>query len=163
MRRTTAEELLAEARRGLRRLRPVEALAAQRAGALLVDVRSADERLAEGVIPGSLHLPHSVLPWRVDPASAFRNPAVGGVDASVVLVCADGWSSRLAAATVSRIGFARVADVEGGFRAWAAAGLPVRLRPAPRRARLLGMEPPEPDDEEENAAEGTARAAPSAG
>jgi rhodanese-related sulfurtransferase len=144
MPRITADELLAEARRGLRRLEPAAALVAQRSGALLVDVRSEDERRREGVIPGSLHLPHSVLPWRVDPGSAYRNPAVGGLDAELVLLCTDGWSSSLAAATVGRLGFARAADVVGGFRAWAAAGLPVRRQPAPRRSPLLGMEPPEP-------------------
>jgi rhodanese-related sulfurtransferase len=144
-RRTTVDDLLAEARRGVRRLEPVEALAAQQAGALLVDLRSADERRREGVVPGSLHLPRSVLEWRVDPDSTWRNPAVGGLDARLVLLCADGWSSSLAVASLRGLGFAQATDVVGGYRAWAAAGLPIRARPLRRRRRsLLGMEPPEP-------------------
>jgi hypothetical protein len=62
-----------------------------------------------------------------------------------VLVCADGWSSSLAGASLRRLGIARATDVVGGFRAWAAAGLSVRARPLRRRrSALLGMEPHEP-------------------
>jgi rhodanese-related sulfurtransferase len=129
-RRTTVDDLLAEARRGVRRLEPAEALAEQRSRSLLVDLRSADERRREGVVPGSLHLPRSVLEWRVDPGS-WRNPAVGDLDTRLVLVCADGWSSSLAVASLRRLGFAGATDVVGGFRAWAAAGLPVRAAAAP--------------------------------
>jgi rhodanese-related sulfurtransferase len=86
-----------------------------------------------------------VLEWRVDPHSTWRNPAVGGLETRLVLMCADGWSSSLAVASLRRLGFAGATDVVGGFRAWAAAGLPVRARPLRRRrSAMLGMEPPEP-------------------
>ena len=66
MARTTIDELLARARAGLERLEPEGALEAQRNGALLVDVRSDGERASHGVIPGSLHVPRTVLEWRVE-------------------------------------------------------------------------------------------------
>jgi rhodanese-related sulfurtransferase len=94
-------------------------------GALLVDLRSDDERSRHGVIPGSLHVPRSVLEWRADPDSPWRNPLLAELDRPLVLVCAHGFSSSLAAATMRDLGFTRVTDLEGGFEAWRDAGLPV--------------------------------------
>ena len=65
----TADELLAEARRGLVRLEPEEAAAAMSAGAVLVDIRSELQRDRDGVVPGSVFFPRNVLEWRCDPAS----------------------------------------------------------------------------------------------
>ena len=123
--RKTVDELLAAARSRLERLEPAAALAAQRDGALLVDLRSHDERARHGVIPGTLHIPRSVLEWRLDPVSPYRNEAACDLERLVVLVCADGFSSSLAAATLQELGFARATDMIGGFTAWMAAGLPV--------------------------------------
>ena len=129
--RTTIDDLLREARSRLVRLDPAAAREAQREGALLIDTRSHDERSGTGVIPGSLHVPRSVLEWRLDPAAdpAFHNPHVDGLDQRIVLVCAHGYSSSLAASTLQMLGFSRATDLDGGFGAWQAAGLPVR--PAP--------------------------------
>ena len=126
MTRTTIDELLAAARARLARLAPEDALAAQRDGALVVDTRSGDERRAGGVIPGSLHIPLSVLEWRLDPDAdpAFHNPHIAGLEQHIVLVCAHGCSSSLAAARLQELGFARATDLDGGFEAWRAAGLP---------------------------------------
>ncbi len=134
MPRRTIDELLADARSRIRRLGPEEALAAAEAGALLVDTRSREARERDGVIPGSLHLPRTVLEWRVDPDSPWRNEHVGGLDRQLVVVCEEGFSSSLAAAVLVELGFERAGDLVGGFEAWKAAGLPVA--PAP----------PEPDD-----------------
>jgi rhodanese-related sulfurtransferase len=112
----TVDELLARARAGLNRLAPVEAAEAQARGALLVDTRSDDDRRREGVIAGALHVPLSVLPWRTE--------RLGPLDGELVVVCNDGYSSSLAAATLQELGFARATDLDGGFRAWRAAGLP---------------------------------------
>ena len=120
MRRTTIDDLLRDARSRLERLEPEEALAAQRDGALLIDTRSHDERARNGVIPGSLHVPRSVLEWRLDPDAdpAHRNPHVAGLEERLVLVCAHGYSTSLAAATLQDLGFARATDLVGGFTAW---------------------------------------------
>lgn len=127
MGRKTIADLLSDARARLDRLEPEEALAAQRSGALLIDTRSQDERVRYGVIPGSLHIPRSVLEWRLDPDadSEYRNPNVGGLDEWVVLVCAHGYSTSLAAATLQDLGFTRATDVVGGFTAWKERDLPV--------------------------------------
>ena len=129
--RTSVDELLAEARRRIVRREPIAALAAQRDGALIVDIRSDAPRARDGIVPGSLHLPRTVLEWRVDPESPWRNPHVGSLDREVLLLCDHGYSSSLAAATLVDLGFERAGDVIGGFEAWAAAGLPVAAAPPP--------------------------------
>jgi rhodanese-related sulfurtransferase len=141
--RRTIDQLLDDVAERILRLEPGEAFAAASAGALLVDIRSPDARERNGVIPGALHLPRTVLEWRVDPDSAWRNPAVGGVAHQLVLVCDQGYSSVLAAASLVELGFARAGDVIGGFDAWAAAGLPVAPSPAPPPGLLPGMGPPD--------------------
>jgi rhodanese-related sulfurtransferase len=123
--RKTAAELLAEARAGLRRLGPHEVQAAAHAGALVVDTREADVRYVEGAIPGSIHVPLSVLEWRADPASETHDPRFDRLDRFVVVVCSDGYSSSLAAARLQQLGYANATDLDGGFRAWKAAGLPM--------------------------------------
>jgi rhodanese-related sulfurtransferase len=119
----TVEELLAEARAGLRRLGPGEAAAARDRGAVLVDIRPAASRAAEGEVPGALVVERNVLEWRFAPDSEWRLPQAGP-DARVVLFCNEGYASSFAADTLRRLGVRRATDVDGGFRAWAAAGLP---------------------------------------
>ena len=143
MARRTLDELLAEARARIERVTPAEAWAAARDGALIVDIRSDTAREA-GVVPGSLHLPRTVLEWRVDPDSPWRNEHVGGLDRRVLVLCDHGHSSSLAAATLVDLGFERAGDVVGGFEAWAAAGLPVARPRAPPANALPGSGPPEP-------------------
>ena len=144
MARKTIDDLLVEARSRLARLEPEEALDAQRRGALIVDTRSGDERRRDGVIPGSIHVPRSVLEWRLDPDNdpAYRNPHAGGLDTWLVLVCAHGYSTSLAAATLQDLGFARATDVVGGFMAWREHGLPVRPEPDTLPDAIPGMGPP---------------------
>lgn len=118
--------MLAAARARIERVPPEAAWAAASAGdALIVDLRSSDERRRRGIVPGSLHIPRSVLEWRVDPEGRWRNPHVGGLDRRILLLCAEGFSSSLAAASLVDIGFERAGDVVGGFAAWRHAGLPV--------------------------------------
>jgi rhodanese-related sulfurtransferase len=117
------DDLLADARARLARLTPREALAAQAAGALLVDTRAEHDRVHEGLIPGALVIERNVLEWRLDPSSATSLP-VASYDAHVVIVCNDGYSSSLAAVTLQDLGIERAADMIGGFRAWKIAGLP---------------------------------------
>jgi MFS family permease len=123
--RRTAAELLADAQRRIApRLEPEEALSAMRDGAVLVDLRSGDERSREGIVPGSIHIPRSVLEWRLDPDSGYSNPYVR-FEQRVIVFCAHGFSSSFAAATLRELGFRTSTDVVGGFAGWKAAGLPV--------------------------------------
>lgn len=106
-------------------------------GAVVIDTRCGDARRRTGTIPGAIHIPLSVLYWRLDPASGHQDPAVAGRDRRIVLYCADGFSSSLAAVTLQDLGFAGATDLIGGFNAWAAAGMPVEAVPdrsAERRA-----------------------------
>jgi len=123
--RQTIDQLIVRARARLRRLEPTAALEAQPEGAILVDLRCADDRRASGVVPGSVHVPLSVLYWRLDPTSGYDDLRLSDPTGRVVLLCADGYSSSLAAATLQDLGFAHATDVIGGFTAWAALGLPV--------------------------------------
>jgi MFS family permease len=125
-RRRTIADRLRRVQRRIRRFEPVEARQAVAGGALLVDLRSHDERRRTGVIPGSVHIPRSVLEWRLDPDSPHRNAALADLERELILVCADGFSSSLAVVSLRELGFLRVGDLVGGFSAWAAAGLPVR-------------------------------------
>jgi rhodanese-related sulfurtransferase len=127
--RRSVNDLLVAARERIERLDPEAARAALGGGAILVDTRCADQRRETGVIPGSIHVPLSVLYWRLDPASGFEDPRLADPDRQVILICAHGYSSSLAAATLQDLGFAKATDVAGGFEAWQAAGLPIEAAP----------------------------------
>ena len=129
------EQRLAVARTRITRYTPAEAAAAD---ALLVDLRSHDERYRNGVIPGSIHVPRSVLEWRCDPTSGVANPVVAESERPLILVCAEGYSSSLAAAALLDLGVRGVGDLEGGYDGWAAAGLPTIEAP-PAETGLPGM------------------------
>jgi rhodanese-related sulfurtransferase len=124
----TIDDELAKARRGLERVSPAEAAAAVETGALLVDIRPVAQRSADGEIPGALVIERNVLEWRLDPASPHRVPEVGGPDQVVIVVCDAGYASSLAAASLQAVGLPRATDLDGGFQAWRAAGLPVITR-----------------------------------
>ena len=123
--RRTVDELLRDARARLDRLGPRQALAATRRGGLIVDIRSEAQRVEQGLVPGSWFVPRNVLEWRADPACAHHDPHLVTVAGPLVLMCAQGFQSSLAAATLQEMGIHRATDVIGGFEAWEAAGLPV--------------------------------------
>jgi rhodanese-related sulfurtransferase len=120
----TIDDVLARARARLARLSPAQARAAADGGGVLVDIRPAQQRAAEGEIPGAMIVERNVLEWRFDPASEARLP-VAGYDLQVIVVCSEGYTSSLAAAALQDLGVHLATDLAGGFRAWQAAGLPV--------------------------------------
>ena len=124
------DDLLDAARTGPPRLSPVQALAAVERGALLVDTRTEAQRRVQGELPGAVVVDRTVLEWRLDPRSPWRLPEATGRDLQVVVVCRQGYSSSLAAASLRAIGLHRATDLEGGVEAWLAAGLPVTDGPA---------------------------------
>ncbi|MDA0567785.1 rhodanese-like domain-containing protein [Streptomonospora sp. S1-112] len=119
--------LLERRRARLVRLTPREAARARaERGALLVDIRPEADRAAEGAIPGAVVVERNVLEWRLDPTSPDRLPGAAGAAATpVVLFCNEGYASSLAAADLLDLGRPGATDMVGGFRAWAAEGLPV--------------------------------------
>jgi rhodanese-related sulfurtransferase len=130
--RHSIDEILAAARARLTRLGPVLACQAVADAALLVDIRPHAQRLIEGEIPGAMIIERNVLEWRFDPASAARLP-VASYDLHVIVFCSEGYTSSLAAASLQDLGVWRATDLDGGFLAWQAAGLPVTSA-ASRRA-----------------------------
>jgi rhodanese-related sulfurtransferase len=126
----TIDQVLMRARRGLNRLGPAQAMAAIADGALLVDIRPAAQRAREGEVPGAMIVERNVLEWRFDPASSARLP-VAGYDLAVIVMCSEGYTSSLAAAALRELGVHRATDLDGGYVAWAAAGLPVQVSAQP--------------------------------
>ena len=122
----TLDELLREAAGRIERLSPVDALEAAQAGALLVDIRSELARERDGVVPGAIHVPRTVLEWRFEPEGSWRNPQVSDLERQVIVLCEHGYSSLLAAVMLARLGYIRACDVVGGFEAWRKAELPTR-------------------------------------
>jgi rhodanese-related sulfurtransferase len=118
-------DVLAAAQARLRRLTPEQASVAMREGSVLVDTRDEALRKRDGYIPGSVHIPLSVLEWRVDPTSGHQSTALAGHEDKLILICHEGYSSSLAAVRLHDLGFANTTDVIGGFVAWTAADLPV--------------------------------------
>jgi rhodanese-related sulfurtransferase len=121
----TIDELLADARLSLHRVDPGEAAAAAENGALLVDIRPAEQRARDGTIPGALVIDRNVLEWRLDPASPDRIQSTISYDTPVIIVCNEGYASSLAAATLQQLGLRHATDLDGGFQGWRAAGLPI--------------------------------------
>jgi rhodanese-related sulfurtransferase len=117
------DELVEEARSHLERVTPQEADKLRQDGALLIDIRPHANRAAEGEIPGAIPVERIVLEWRLAPDSEWRLPDVTA-DSMVIIFCNESWASSLAARDLQRLGLHRATDLIGGFRAWAAAGLP---------------------------------------
>jgi rhodanese-related sulfurtransferase len=124
------EGVLQTARSGIPRLTPAEALAAFVRGALLVDTRTEWQRAEQGEVPGVLVIDRTVLEWRLDPLSGAAIPEATGYDLRVIVLCRQGYSSSLAAASLRAVGLWRATDVIGGVEAWVAAGLPLDSGPA---------------------------------
>ncbi len=119
------DALLERVRAGFDRVGPGEAHAAAQAGALLVDIRYAALRERDGLIPGALVVERNELEWRLDPQGSHRAAEATGHDLRVVVICNEGYASSLAAASLHQLGLHRATDLDGGFQAWRAAGLPV--------------------------------------
>ena len=130
MERRGVYDLLARATVDVPRLTPAETLAALRRGALVVDTRTEPQRAEQGELPGAIVIDRTVLEWRLDPASGAAIPEATGYDVEVVVVCRQGYSSRLAATSLRSVGLNRATDMVGGMEAWLEAGLPVDSGPA---------------------------------
>jgi rhodanese-related sulfurtransferase len=119
------DELLEQARARLVRVDPAGARAAMDAGAVLVDIRAESQRRRDGIVPGSVFIARNVLEWRCDPDGSHRDERVADPERPVIVMCDAGYQSSLAAATLKELGHDEATDLDGGFQAWRAAGLPV--------------------------------------
>ena len=110
--------LLEHARSGLDRVQP-ERLAEELAGgAILIDIRPVEQRQRDGDLPGAIVIDRNVLEWRLDPTSPHRLPIATDTDVRFIIVCNEGYSSSLAAATLQELGLRLATDLVGGFQAW---------------------------------------------
>ncbi len=120
--KTTAAEMVAQARARIREIPATEALAlAEQDDVVIVDLRDPREREREGKIPGALHCPRGLVEFWVDPESPYFKP-VFGEDKTFVFHCAIGWRSALTVATLQDMGFENAAHISDGFQGWVDAG-----------------------------------------
>lgn len=121
----TAAEMVAEAKQRIENLSVEEAARELDGGdALFVDIREPDERAQSGTIPGAVEAPRGMLEFWADPTSPYHRDEFHP-DKRIILQCASGGRSALAAATLQDLGYSRVAHMDGGFKAWKDAGRPV--------------------------------------
>jgi rhodanese-related sulfurtransferase len=118
------DDILRTARSRLSRMSPAATARAMREGAVLVDIRPVAQRARHGEIPGVIVIERNVLEWRLDPRSEARLSFADSYDLKVIVTCQEGYTSSLAAASLQDLGLYRATDLEGGFAAWQAAGLP---------------------------------------
>lgn len=122
----TAAGLVSEAKQRIENLTVDEVAAELASGAVtLVDIREPEERAATGVIPGAVHAPRGMLEFYADPTSPYYRSEFES-DRRIVLYCASGGRSALATDTLRQLGYAKAAHLDGGVKAWTAAGRPVR-------------------------------------
>jgi rhodanese-related sulfurtransferase len=121
---TDVDRLLAAARARLSRVDPAQAQQILRDGGWLIDIRPAAQRATFGQVPGALIVERNDLEWRLDPQGSHRLPGADDADRTVVVMCQEGYASSLAAASLVDLGRPNSTDLDGGFAAWQAAGLP---------------------------------------
>jgi rhodanese-related sulfurtransferase len=120
----TAAELVAEAKARIENLTVDQVAAEMDSGeVLLVDLREPEELSSTGKIPGSVHVPRGMLEFHADPASPYHQEPFDP-SRRVIVHCASGGRSALAAATLQDMGYRSVAHLDGGFTAWKEAGRP---------------------------------------
>jgi rhodanese-related sulfurtransferase len=123
-------DLVAEAKENIENLSPAEVAAElEKGGVVLVDLREQHELDAQGVIQGAIHAPRGMLEFHADPSTPYHLEELAR-GARVVLYCASGGRSALACSTLKDLGYGDVAHLEGGFKAWAGAGNPVKQSPS---------------------------------
>jgi rhodanese-related sulfurtransferase len=122
----TIADLLDAVRSGLPpRPDPLAARDAPEHGALLVDIRPVAQRHREGDFADAVVIERNVLEWRLDPRSPDRLPIISDHEVTIIVACSEGYASSLAAESLQRLGLHNATDLDGGFVAWKAAGLPV--------------------------------------
>jgi rhodanese-related sulfurtransferase len=91
---------------------------------VVVDIREPGEVAQTGMIAGAVHAPRGMIEFYADATSPYYRPEFE-TDRRIILYCASGGRSALAADALQRLGFQRIAHLDGGLKAWMAAGLPV--------------------------------------
>jgi rhodanese-related sulfurtransferase len=114
----SSDEMLAGARDQIERVEPYELESCVASGALVVDIRPERQRKIEGDLRFAVVVERNVLEWRFDLLGGHALPEILGYDQQIVVVCSEGYASSLAAASLRALGYGRVSDLAGGYRAW---------------------------------------------
>ncbi len=123
----SSAQLVADAKAQVKTIKVKEARALYgQENVLFVDIRDVRELKKEGKIPGALHAPRGMLEFWVDPGSKYHRKEFLP-DKKLVLFCAAGWRSALAAKALKDMGVKHVCDIAGGYDAWKKAGGAVEL------------------------------------
>lgn len=114
--------LIAEANASIRTISVQDAIALMDAeDVVFLDIRESAERQNGGSIRGAVHAPRGFLEFIVDPEGPMHKPQIEA-EKTLVLFCASGGRSTLAARTLQEMGFGDVCHIAGGFQAWQQAG-----------------------------------------
>jgi sulfur-carrier protein adenylyltransferase/sulfurtransferase len=113
---TTFKDMIRRVKSEIREVSPDEARERAK-DAVLIDVREADE-WAQGHVPGALFIPRGFLELRVEEKVPDRAK-------EVILYCAGGTRSALAARALQDLGYERVSSMAGGFGRWKESGFPI--------------------------------------
>ena len=125
----TAAEMVAAAKQRVENLNAEETRREVEEGnALLVDIREPGERAQNGYIDGAVEAPRGMLEFWADPSSPYHREEFDP-DKRIILHCASGGRSALAASMLQDLGYKRVAHMDGGIKAWQEAGMPLEKQP----------------------------------
>jgi rhodanese-related sulfurtransferase len=116
--RVAIDRLLEQARSSLDRVQPADLASEVAAGALVIDTRPIEQRQRDGELPGALIIDRNVLEWRLDPTCPHHIAEADSATRRMIIVCHEGYSSSLAAASLRQLGIERATDLVGGFQAW---------------------------------------------
>jgi rhodanese-related sulfurtransferase len=116
--RVAIDRLLERARSSLDRVQPADLASEVAAGALVIDTRPIEQRHRDGELPGALIIDRNVLEWRLDPTCPHHIAEADSATRRMIIVCHEGYSSSLAAASLRQLGIERATDLVGGFQAW---------------------------------------------
>ena len=83
----------------------------------IIDIRDIRELQNEGKVEGAVHIPRGMLEFWLDPESAYFKEGKLDLNKEMVLFCAGGLRSALAAKTLKDMGFEKVSHIDGGFGA----------------------------------------------
>ena len=114
----SSQTLVSEALKEIKTISPEEALKLSNEGkSNLIDIRDIRELENEGKVENSLHIPRGMLEFWVDPESVYFKDGKLDVNKEMVLFCAGGLRSALAAKSLQDMGFENVSHIDGGFSA----------------------------------------------
>jgi rhodanese-related sulfurtransferase len=116
----SVKDMLATANAEVRKISAAEARDMMAAGALVVDVRDAPELSKSGKVAGAVHVSRGMLEFRADPESPYHDKAFDKAK-PVIVYCASGGRSALAAKTLKEMGYTQVFNL-GAFKDWTEAG-----------------------------------------